>query len=41
MRIKFDKIDAFIRVFDGTRNLVLSDPQKYDAIHNRIRLDNL
>ena len=33
----FDKVDGFIRVYDGTRYLVLFSPEKYDAICNRIR----
>ena len=37
MRIRFDKIDGFIRVYDGTKYLVLFGPEKYDAIYNRIR----
>ena len=37
LRIRFDKIDRFIRVYDGTRYLVLFGPEKYDAIYNRIR----
>ena len=37
MRIRFDKIDAFIIVYDGTRYLVLLGPEKYVAIYNRIR----
>ena len=28
--IRFDKIDAFIRFYDGTRYLVLFGSQKYD-----------
>ena len=36
MRIRFDKIDGFIIVYDGTRHLVLFRPEKYDAIYNRI-----
>ena len=35
--IRFDKIDGFNRVYNGTRYLVLSGPDKYDAIYNRIR----
>ena len=35
--IRFDKVDGFIRVYDGNRYLVLFDPEKYDAIYNRIR----
>ena len=37
MRIRFDKIDAFIIVYDGTRYLVLLGPEKYVAIYNRIK----
>ena len=36
-RIRFDKIDGFIRVYDGTRYLVLFGSEKYDSIYNRIR----
>ena len=31
------KLDEFIRVYEGTRYLLLFDPEKYDAIYNRIR----
>ena len=37
LRNRFDKIDGFIRVYDGTRHLVLSGSEKYDSIYNRIR----
>ena len=37
MRIKFDKVDGFIRVYDGIRYLVLFGPEKYNAIYSRIR----
>ena len=33
--IRFDKIDGFIRIYDGNRYLVLFGPEKY-AIYNRI-----
>ena len=36
-RIRFDKIDGFIRVYDGTRYLVLLETEKYNFIYNRIR----
>ena len=36
-RIRFDKIDGSIRIYDGIRYLVLLGPEKYDAIYNRIR----
>ena len=35
--IRFDKIDGFIRVYDGTRFLVLFGSKKYDSIYNRVR----
>ena len=35
LRIKFDKVDGFIRV--GNRSLVLFGPENYDIIYNRIR----
>ena len=35
--IRFNKVDGFIRVYDGTRHLVLFGPEKYDAIYSRIR----
>ena len=37
IHIKFDEIDAFIRVYDGTIYLVLFGGEKYDFICNRIR----
>ena len=37
MRSRFDKIDGFVRNYDGTRYLVLLGPEKYDAIYNIIR----
>ena len=37
LHIRFDKIDGFIRIYDGTRHLGLSGSEKYDAIYNRIR----
>ena len=30
-------MNGFIRTYDGTRCLVLFDPEKYDIIYNRIR----
>ena len=35
--IRFDKINGFIRVYDGKRYLVLFGSGKYDSILNRIR----
>ena len=37
LAIRIDKIDGFIRVYDGTRYLVLFGSEKYDFIYNRIR----
>ena len=34
--IRFDNVDGFIRVYDGTRYLVLFNSEKY-AIYHRIR----
>ena len=35
--IRFNKIDGFIRIYDGTRYLTLFGSEKYDAICDRIR----
>ena len=35
--IMFDKVNGFIRDYDGTKCLVLFAPEKYDAIFDRIR----
>ena len=32
LRIRFNKIDGFSRIYDGSKYLVLFDPEKYDAI---------
>ena len=37
LRIRFDKIDGFIRIYDGTRYLTLFDSEKYDTVYNKIR----
>ena len=37
LRIRFDKIDGLIKIYIGTRYLVFFDPEKYDAIYDRIR----
>ena len=37
LRIRFGKIDGFIRTYDGTRYLTLFDSEKYDATYDRIR----
>ena len=37
LHIRFDKIDGFIWIYDGTTQLTLSGSEKYDTIYNRIR----
>ena len=38
LRIRFDKIDGFIRIYDGTRCLTLfGSEKKNDALYNRVR----
>ena len=37
LRIRFDKIERFIRIYDGTRYLILFGAEKYDFIYNKIR----
>ena len=37
LRIRFDKIDGTVRIYDGTRYLILFGTKKYDAIHDRTR----
>ena len=37
LRIRFNKIDGFIRVYDGARYLVLFGAEKYDFICKRVR----
>ena len=37
MRIRLDKIDRIIRIYDGTRYLTLFGTKKYDAIYDKIR----
>ena len=36
LRIRFDKRDGFIRVYDGTKYLLLFGGGKFDLIYNRI-----
>ena len=31
-----EKIDGFIKIYNGTRDLILSGSEQYDAIYNRI-----
>ena len=37
MRIGFDKIDGFIKIYGATKHLVLLSYEKYDVIYNRNR----
>ena len=37
LRIGRDKVDGTVKIDNGPRYLVLFDPEKYDAICNRIR----
>ena len=37
MRVRFDKLDEFIRAYDKTRRLLLFAPEKYGFIYNKIR----
>ena len=37
LHIRFNKIDGFVRVYNGTRYLVLFSSENYDPIYNRIR----
>ena len=37
LRVRFDKINGFIKSYDGNRYLVLFRGEKYDFIYNRIR----
>ena len=37
LRIRFNKVDGFIKLYDGSKYLVLLGPEKYDAICNRNR----
>ena len=37
LQVRFDKIDGFVKMYDGTKYIKLLGPEKYDAIYNRIR----
>ena len=37
LRIRFDKIDGFITIYDGRRYLTLLGSEKYDVFYDRIR----
>ena len=36
LRLRFDKIDGFIRVYDGTKYLVLFGSERFDCIYRRL-----
>ena len=37
LRIRFNKINGFIKIFDGTKYLVLISPERYVAVYDRTR----
>ena len=37
LRIRFDKTDGFIKIYDWIRISIIFDNKQYDVIHNRIR----
>ena len=37
LRMWFEKIDGFIKIFDGIRYLVLLPSERYNAIYDKIR----
>ena len=37
LRIRFNKIDGFIKNYDGIRYLVLRDYERYNSIYDRIK----
>ena len=37
LRIRFDEIDGFIRIYSAAKYLTLFGSEKYDAFYNRIR----
>ena len=37
LRIRFGKTDGFIRIYDGSKYLVLLGSEKYDSIYNGIK----
>ena len=36
LRFRFDKVDGFIKIYDGTRYLVLFSLERFNAIYGRI-----
>ena len=41
LHIRFDKIDGFIRIYDGNRYLTFFGSEKYEAIYDRIKSKSL
>ena len=37
LHIRLDRIDGLLKIYDGTRYLVLFGSERYDAIYNKIR----
>ena len=37
LRIRFDKIDGIIKIYDGTRYLTLFGTKKHDAVYDKTR----
>ena len=37
LRIRFDKINGFNKIYDGIRYLILYDYEKYNAIYDRVK----
>ena len=37
LRIRFNEVNGFIRIYDGTKYFLLFGLEKCDAIYNRIR----
>ena len=38
LRIRFNKIDGFIKNYDGIRYLVLRDYERYNAIYDKFMI---
>ena len=36
LHVRFNKIDGFIKYYDGIRQLVLFDPERYNATYDRV-----
>ena len=37
LRIRFNKIDGFMKIYDGTRHLVLCEFERYNVLNDRIK----